>query len=215
MALPPGFSWRCLAISSSPSKSDFDSNDEIKSPQLSLAGWSRWIWRQLTSMKTALLLLLLLAVAAVPGSVFPQRSADPNGVTAYFDNNPGLAPILDAVQLFDVYTSAWFSAIYILLFISLIGCVLPRTAVHFKALRSAPVDTPRLLSRMPAHLKVSTSAKLRGTILDSAAALLKKQGYRVQIQAGADDKPASVSAERGYLRETGNLVFHLSLIGVL
>ena len=166
-------------------------------------------------MKTALLLLLLLAVAAVPGSVFPQRSADPNGVTAYFDNNPGLAPILDAVQLFDVYTSAWFSAIYILLFISLIGCVLPRTAVHFKALRSAPVETPRLLSRMPAHLKVTASAKLRATILESAAALLKKQGYRVQIQSGADGKPASVSAERGYLRETGNLVFHLSLIGVL
>jgi cytochrome c biogenesis protein len=204
-----------LVISSSPSKSDFDSNEEIKSPQLSLAGWSRWIWRQLTSMKTALLLLLLLAVAAVPGSVFPQRSADPNGVTAYFDNNPGLAPILDAVQLFDVYTSAWFSAIYILLFISLIGCVLPRTAVHFKALRSAPVETPRLLARMPAHLKVTANAKLRATVLESAAALLKKQGYRFQIQSGADGKPGSVSAERGYLRETGNLVFHLSLIGVL
>ena len=204
-----------MAISNLSSKSDFDSNDDIKSPQLSLAGWSRWIWRQLTSMKTALMLLLLLAVAAVPGSVFPQRSADPNGVTAYFDNNPSLAPILDAVQLFDVYTSAWFSAIYILLFISLIGCVLPRTAVHFKALRSSPVETPRLLSRMPAHLKVTASAKLRETILESAAALLKKQGYRVQIQSGVDGKPASVSAERGYLRETGNLVFHLSLIGVL
>ncbi|MEY4971580.1 MAG: hypothetical protein RLZZ404_506, partial [Actinomycetota bacterium] len=69
---------------------------------MSLAGWARWTWRQLTSMRTALLLLLMLAVAAVPGSVFPQRSADPNGVAQYFDNYPEVAPILDAVQLFDV-----------------------------------------------------------------------------------------------------------------
>ena len=56
-------------------------------------------------MRTALLLLLLLAVAAVPGSIFPQRSADPNGVAQYFKNNPELAQVLDAIQLFDVYTS--------------------------------------------------------------------------------------------------------------
>jgi cytochrome c biogenesis protein len=130
------------------SSSRFDG--EIETPELSLAGWSRWIWRQLTSMRTALLLLLLLAIAAVPGSVFPQRSADPNGVTQYFDNNPQLAPVLDALQLFDVYTSVWFSAIYILLFISLIGCVVPRTGVHWKNLRSTPPAAPKLFSRMPA-----------------------------------------------------------------
>ena len=33
-------------------------------------------WRQLTSMRTALVLLFLLAVAAIPGSVFPQRAVN-------------------------------------------------------------------------------------------------------------------------------------------
>jgi cytochrome c biogenesis protein len=82
-------------------------------------------------MKTALILLLLLAAGAVPGSIYPQRSADPNGVAQFFDNNPELAPVLDFFQLFDVYGSIWFSAIYILLFTSLVGCVLPRTKVHY------------------------------------------------------------------------------------
>lgn len=196
--------------SSQQSKPTLDAPEQpIASPTLSLAGWSRWTWRQLTSMRTALLLLLMLAVAAVPGSVFPQRSADPNGVTQYFDNNPQLAPILDSIQLFDVYTSIWFSAIYILLFISLIGCVLPRTSVHAKALRTAPPVAPRLFSRMPAHLKVKTSKSHSAQIAEQATTLLKKQGYRV-VRTGD-----SVAAERGYLRETGNLVFHLSLIGVL
>jgi cytochrome c biogenesis protein len=158
-------------------------------------------------MRTALLLLLLLAIAAVPGSVFPQRSADPNGVTQYFDNNPQLAPILDAIQLFDVYTSVWFSAIYILLFISLIGCVVPRTGVHWNNLRSTPPAAPKLFSRMPAHTKVKSTAKT--DFADRAEMLLRKQGYRVVRNGKA------VSAERGYLRETGNLVFHFSLIGVL
>lgn len=188
------------------SSSRFDG--EIATPELSLAGWSRWTWRQLTSMRTALLLLLLLAIAAVPGSVFPQRSADPNGVTQYFDKNPELAKILDAVQLFDVYTSVWFSAIYILLFISLIGCVVPRTGVHWNNLRSAPPAAPKLFSRMPAHVSVTSAAK-KTDFAERASKLLRKQGYRV-VRNGK-----SVSAERGYLRETGNLVFHFSLIGVL
>ncbi|WP_296646819.1 cytochrome c biogenesis protein ResB [Rhodoluna sp.] len=196
--------------SSQQSRPSLDAPEQpINSPTLSVAGWSRWIWRQITSMRTALLLLLMLAVAAVPGSVFPQRSADPNGVTQYFDNNPQLAPVLDAIQLFDVYTSAWFSAIYILLFISLIGCVVPRTLVHAKALRSAPPAAPRLFSRMPASLKVKTTKAQSAKVAEQAQVLLKKQGYRV-VRTGD-----AVSAERGYLRETGNLVFHLSLIGVL
>ena len=85
----------------------------------------RWAWTQLTSMRTALFLLLLLAVAAVPGSLFPQRPANPSIVTQYIKDHPDYGKLLDSLQLYDVYSSAWFSAIYILLFISLIGCVVP------------------------------------------------------------------------------------------
>ena len=122
---------------------------EIESPEIGIRGWARWFWRQLTSMRTALLLLLLLAIAAVPGSIYPQRSADPNGVKLYFENNPDLAAVLDNFQIFDVYTSVWFSAIYILLFTSLVGCVVPRTKVHYAALRSQPPVAPRNFARMP------------------------------------------------------------------
>ncbi|WP_193752717.1 cytochrome c biogenesis protein ResB, partial [Microbacterium testaceum] len=128
-----------------------DGGDDITQPRLGVIGWMRWGWRQLTSMRTALVLLLLLAIAAVPGSIVPQRSADPNGVTQYFTDNPDLAPVLDKLSMFDVYTSPWFSAIYILLFISLIGCVLPRTKHHWKALRSQPPRTPARLGRLDDH----------------------------------------------------------------
>ena len=111
----------------------------------------RWAWTQLTSMRTALFLLLLLAVAAVPGSLFPQRPANPSIVTQYIKDNPDYGKILDSLQLYDVYSSAWFSAIYILLFISLIGCVVPRAIAHYKAMRSQPPRTPARLSRLPEY----------------------------------------------------------------
>ncbi|MFG6280047.1 cytochrome c biogenesis protein ResB [Microbacterium sp. 5K110] len=196
------------------------SGDDVASPRLGVVGWLRWGWRQLTSMRTALVLLLLLAIAAVPGSLVPQRSADPNGVTQYFTDNPDLAPVLDKLSLFDVYTSPWFSAIYILLFISLIGCVLPRTKHHWKALRSQPPRTPARLARLDDHRTVTVpvpagqdAASVAATAVDSASAQLRKAGYRVARYDGRGT--FSASAERGYLRETGNLVFHAALVGVL
>lgn len=118
---------------------DSESATEITQPALGITGWLRWAWRQLTSMRTALVLLLFLAIAAVPGSLFPQRSADPNGVIQWERDNPDVFPLADAVGLFDVYLSPWFSAIYLLLFTSLIGCVIPRAKHHYKALRSRPL----------------------------------------------------------------------------
>lgn len=188
--------------------------DGINQPKLGFVGWLRFLWRQLTSMRTALFLLLLLAIAAVPGSLVPQRSSDPNGVTQYFTDNPDLAPILDKVQAFDVYSSAWFSAIYLLLFVSLIGCVIPRTKHHWLALRSKPPRTPARLSRLSAFERRSDDSGATPTeLIDDATKQLKRQGYRVERydQGGT----ASVSAERGFLRETGNLVFHSALVGIL
>lgn len=193
-----------------------------------MRGYLRWFWRQLTSMRIALFLLLMLAIATIPGSLVPQRSADPNGVIQYQQDHPDLFKILDAfpIQAFDVYSSVWFSAIYLLLFVSLIGCVLPRIAHHWKALRGTPPRTPARLQRMagfteqritnPAATAVEREEFAERAILE-AEALLRKQHYRTEIQRvsrrGVTD--VSVSAERGYLRETGNLLFHVALVGVL
>ncbi|GAA2190259.1 cytochrome c biogenesis protein ResB [Leucobacter alluvii] len=199
-----------------------------ESPELGFTGWMRWFWRQLTSMRVALVLLLLLAVAAIPGSLVPQRSADPNGVVQYQADHPKLFPILDAfpIQAFDVYGSVWFSAIYLLLFISLIGCVIPRITHHWKAWRGRPPKTPARLERMAGFSEVrlvnpdasdEDRAAFAERAVEEAAHLLKKMRYRTEIQrvSRRGVETVSVSAERGYLRETGNLLFHISLLGVL
>ncbi|MDO4143202.1 cytochrome c biogenesis protein ResB [Clavibacter michiganensis] len=188
----------------------------IAQPKLGFLGTLRWFWRQLTSMRTALFLLLLLAFAAIPGSLVPQRSSDPNGVTQFRADNPDLYPVLDKLQVFDTYSSVWFSSIYLLLFISLIGCVVPRAKHHFDALRQAPPKTPARLSRLAGYTTRTTTADPVDAIRQ-AGALLKRQRYRTVLvdDASAAGGVLSVSAERGYLRETGNLVFHSALVGIL
>lgn len=193
------------------------SKSETSMPALGPLGMLRWAWTQLTSMRTALFLLLLLAVAAVPGSLFPQRPTNPSVVTQYIADNPNYGKLLDTLQLYDVYSSAWFSAIYILLFISLIGCVIPRAIAHFKAMRSQPPKTPKRLSRLPEYgtlVVPAASAIPASDAINDAARVLRKRGYRVDVRDVDGDKP-SLGAERGFFREVGNLVFHTSLIGVL
>ena len=163
----------------------------------------RWCWRQLTSMRTALILLLFLGIAAIPGSLFPQRSQNPLQVKQYFIDNPTLANWLDRFSLFNVYSSPWFSAIYLLLFISLIGCVLPRSIGHLKAIGAAPTITPKYLDRME-HF-----TEIKKVDLDLVEAKLRKMRFRIRRDSN------SISAEKGYARESGNLLFHLSLVLIL
>ena len=163
----------------------------------------RWCWRQLTSMRTALILLLLLAVAAIPGSLFPQRSQNPFQVKQFFAENPQTAIWLDRLSLFNVFSSPWFSAIYLLLFISLIGCVLPRSIEHLKAIGAKPPLTPKYLDRMEFYTEI------KKIDLDRVEKFLRKKHFRIRRDEN------SISAEKGYARETGNLLFHLSLVLIL
>ena len=181
---------------------------EIRSepPDIGLVGLLRWGWRQLTSMRTALILLMLLGVAAIPGSLFPQRSQDPQKVDSYFTHDPTLAKWMDRFHLFNVFASPWFSAIYLLLFISLIGCVLPRTFHHLQAIGKKPPLTPRNLDRMEGYRTVAVDSDIA---LVAAKKWLKRNRFRVRVEAN------SISAEKGYGRESGNLLFHLSLILIL
>ncbi|MGI5189335.1 cytochrome c biogenesis protein ResB [Promicromonospora sp. CA-289599] len=193
-------------------------------PALGLVGTLRWMWRQLTSMRVALMLLMLLAVAAVPGSVLPQRNQDAAGVIEYLADHPTAGEWLDKAGFFDVYSSVWFSAIYILLFVSLVGCILPRSMAHYRALRDRPPRVPSRFNRFPAKASGTTTASPEEAA-DAVAARLRGKiswlpTFRVDrgeeaSRGAARPASATVSAERGYLRETGNLVFHLALVGLL
>ncbi|MEU3504158.1 cytochrome c biogenesis protein ResB [Streptomyces hundungensis] len=171
-------------------------------------GWVRWFWRQLTSMRVALILLFLLSLGAIPGSLIPQTSVDEMKVADFQKRHDTLSPIYDKLGLFHVYSSVWFSAIYILLFVSLIGCIVPRTWQFVGQLRGLPPAAPGRLTRLPAYTTWRTEAEPE-QVREAALAMLKQRRFRSRISGDA------VAAEKGYLREAGNLIFHVSLIVIL
>ncbi len=192
---------------------DLDAAGEAVAParpgsRLGIFGWLRWGWRQLTSMRTALILLFLLAAGSVPGSLLPQDGTNPEGVTQYYASHPSLARVLGDLSLFNVFGAPWYAAIYLLLFVSLVGCVLPRTLHMLGSARQPPPRAPRHLDRLPFAVSYATTVAPQA-VLDGAAALLARKRFRVR--AG----PGWVAAEKGYLREAGNLLFHLALVGML
>jgi len=179
-------------------------------PALGRREFTRWFWRQLTSMRTALLLLLLLAIAAVPGSLYPQRGVDARAVETYFLDHPKLAPVLDNLGMFAVYSSPWFSAVYLLLMVSLIGCILPRSFVYLRAARARPPKAPRNFARLPASASFETDASPDAVVTAARRAL-----GRSRTDVVDRDGIWEVSAEKGFLREAGNLLFHVSIVVVL
>ncbi|GAA2064142.1 cytochrome c biogenesis protein ResB [Williamsia deligens] len=171
----------------------------------------RNLWRSLTSMRTALALLFLLALAAVPGALLPQRELNSQKTQAYIDSHGLAGRILDRLQFFEVFSSAWFTAIYVLLFISLVGCLTPRMIEHAKSLRAQPVATPRNLTRMPRH-ETREVAGDPEQVADRISGNLRGWRRKTTVR---DDGVVEISAEKGYLREFGNLVFHFALLALL
>ncbi|MDQ2813646.1 MAG: cytochrome c biogenesis protein ResB, partial [Actinomycetota bacterium] len=196
--------------------------------------WLRWAWRQLTSMRIALVLLFLLALGSVPGSILPQEGSDQAGVQQYYTSHPAIAPLMNHLGLFDVFAAPWFAAIYLLLFASLVGCVVPRTFRLAGSARTLPPRAPRNLARLPRFAEYGT-ALAPAAAAETAAGVLTAHGFRLRRPCSSGSPPESagpdvgqdggrdarepeehwVSAEKGYLREAGNLVFHLALLGVL
>jgi cytochrome c biogenesis protein len=178
---------------------------------IQLTALARNTWRGLTSMRTALTLLFLLALGALPGALLPQYSLNAQRVRTYQAQHPTLAPVLDRLGFFEVFASPWFAAIYLLLFVSLVGCVVPRSIDYARQLRRPPVATPRNLGRLPHHA-VSESASTPAEVIATARRRLR--GWRI-AEGEEHGSVRTLSAERGYLREAGNLVFHVALLGLL
>jgi cytochrome c biogenesis protein len=177
-------------------------------PAMGVIGWARWFWRQLTSMRVALILLFLLSLGAIPGSLIPQNSVDELKVATFKEAHTTVTPVYEKLQFFDVYSSVWFSAIYILLFVSLIGCIVPRTGQFIGQLRGRPPGAPKKLTRLPAYTTWRTDAEPE-QVREAALTILRRRRFRSDLAGDA------VAAEKGYLREAGNLMFHIALILML
>lgn len=167
---------------------------------------ARWAWRQLTSMRLAIILLLILIVAIIPASMLPQVRDDPALVATWVAEHGTWGKVVRALGLLDVLRAPWFAAIYLLLFISLLGCIIPRTGQWIRRLRSRPGRIPTRLDKFDGYVAGASEAGEEEIARRVISAMPR---YRAERVAGG------VSLENGYLREGANLLFHICLFIVL
>ena len=177
-------------------------------PRSSLRRSVALVWRTLRSMRTAIILLLLLAAGAVVGSILPQIPNSPERVVAYRLDHPFWGDLFAAAGFFDVFGSWWFALIVALLFVSLVACLIPRSRAMIRAARQRPIHA-RELDAFPAFAerRVATAP---AAVAGSAARILRRKRYRVEL-----DPTGAVAAEKGSLREIGSLVFHWAFLVLL
>ena len=169
-------------------------------------------WRALRRMSTALILLFALAAASVVATVIPQAPVTAVSAAQWRSGEAGpgagVARVLDALGLFDVFGSLWFMALVVLLFVSLTGCLVPRYRAFLRMVRRPPA-AGRNFNRLTHCVTVSTPLDPASAVA-SAARVMRRRRYRVRI---VDD--TQVAAERGHAREAGSLIFHTAFYVLL
>ena len=167
----------------------------------------RQAWREYRSMRTALVLLVVLAAASILGSLFPQEGLSPQRVDQYFTDHPALAPVLERLGMFDVFGSAWYMAIYLALLGALVACLVPRTRALVRVLRSRP---PRGgdLARYRTRASFQTPAA-PDQAMAAARRVLRRNRFRLASHEG------ELAGEKGFLREAASMLFHVSLLVLL
>jgi cytochrome c biogenesis protein len=158
-------------------------------------------------MRTALVLLVVLAAASILGSLFPQEGLSPQRVDQYFADHPALAPVLERLGLFDVFGSAWYMAIYLALLGALVACLVPRSRALYRVLRSRPPGGGDL-SRYRTRASFDTPAS-PDQATAAARQALRRSRYRLA------DHEGEIAGEKGFLREAASMLFHVSLLVLL
>jgi len=167
------------------------------------------VWRTLRSMRTAIILLLMLAAASAVGSLLPQLPNSPERVAAYQVDHVVWGTFFSTAGFFDVFGSWWFGLITGLLFVSLVACLLPRSRALWRAARARPIQA-RELDAFPSFAERRVTAAPEAAIA-GAVKVLRRKRYRVELDPGR----AAAAAEKGFLREIGSLAFHWAFLVLL
>lgn len=170
----------------------------------------RPVWKFLASVKLAIVLIILLAVASVIGTLIPQGRSVADYTTRYGGT---LAGLLDALRLTRLFRSPWFLALLLLFTANTIVCTVSRFGPKWRrAFRPAPDADPKSV------LSWRSSCRMRLPLSLAAARDRVEHGLRgrhyVLTRSAHDDK-VILQARKRRLGWFGSDIVHLGLLVIL
>ena len=190
----------------------------------SLMDWVDWalesLWHTLTSMRVAMVLMIVLAVLCVAGSLIIQmtaaQAADPASHAEFLDmirpRFGGWTTVMDAAGLFNIFNSLIFIVLVTALMISLIACSVHRVPGAWRTATKPRVDVgPSFFEHAPQRESIVVHAS-SADALATVQSVLKKRRYRTLTQ---DDGTVHVYADRYRFMAFASLASHISLVMIL
>ncbi len=179
-------------------------------------------WRLFTSVRLALVLILVIAAAVLAGTLLDQASpsviADSSAYAAWLERAEGRygvfwTRLFDFTQLFNVFNSFWFRFLVALLTANIIVCTINRwkgiwtTAFHTRVrMGDAFFQHSRYHAAMAAQMPAETAA-------ERVRHAFGRARYRVQVQT--DEGTVAVFADKHRFSRFGTFLSHLSIVMLL
>jgi len=179
------------------------------------------LWRIFTSMRTALILMLMLSVLGLVGTLVVQAPAgmasDPQAYAAWLDTvKPkygGWTAPMDMLGAFGIFGSWWFKGIMILLTTSILACSVNRFKGLWKtAIHPRTRMTPVFYDRAPHSERIDAVVAPDAALAD-VTKTFKSAHFRTVVERDGDE--IAVYADRFRWAPFGTLMAHISLIMIL
>lgn len=165
------------------------------------------IWKFFSSVKLAVVLLIILAIVSVIGTVIAQNEAPERYLREY---SQATVRIFDMLGFFDMYHTWWFVLLLFLFTANLTVCTLDRFPHTWKLVTAPlkPIDDDSLKA-VPFKKEMIFSAGANKAEERTAAAL-KARGYRYVESRGPGS--AQFMTQKGIYSRFGVYITHVSIL---
>src|SRR5579859_5260304 len=175
---------------------------------LSLRSAFRKTWQTLSSIKTGVVLIILVVIFSAAGTVILQRPiTDPDDLQRAY--SPGMLRFLDATGLSDIFHARWFIALMILVSLSIIAASVQRFPNAWRYF-ARPYKSPDEGFRRALPIQAQIPIRDEEQGLGAAERALRHCGFRSERIVRTDS--FSLFSEKHRISEMAVYIVHASLL---
>lgn len=167
------------------------------------------IWNFFSSVRNAVIIIIITLVASIIGTLLPQERYVPStNPELWYQEKYGIwGKIYHDLGFGNMYASWWYVTLLAMIGISLVVCSLDRIIPLYKALKNQRVKKAvSFIEKQHVAAKRDISGENRENLLDRLTVQLSKKRYDVRREGDA------LLAEKGRISRWGPYVNHIGLI---
>jgi cytochrome c biogenesis protein len=167
------------------------------------------VYELLSSMRFAVSLLTVLAIASVVGTVLRQAEPYPNYIAQF---GQFWFPVFEALALYDVYHATWFLVILAFLVASTGLCIYRNGPLMMREMRSFRENAAETSLRSFAHRAEFATLCPNGELVNRVTTYLSQRGFNYRLSAVRPDGSRLIAAKAGSFHRIGYLFTHAGIV---